>query len=133
MLGEDLVDSLGVQHVSVHWVVGHTGNRVVDQTSIGYGSQGTVDEPFLIPHGFERAVRDFAQQIENVLLSEGLNPRLIRYSQIGVPRIKRRLVANQPLGCEQGKLEGKVHMVPGSQVATVLEVACTQNTVATGR
>src|ERR1700686_1326135 len=133
MLGEDLVDSLGVQHVSVPWVVGLAGNRVVDQASIGYGSQGTVDEPFLIPHGFERAVRDFAQQIENMLLSEGLNPRLIRYSEIGVPRIKSCLVANQPLGCEQGSLEGKVHMVPSPEVATVLKVACTRNSVAPDR
>src|ERR1700674_4881261 len=68
-----------------------------------------------------------------MLLSEGLNPRLIRYSEIGVPRIKSCLVANQPLGCEQGSLEGKVHMVPSPEVATVLKVACTRNSVAPDR
>ena len=129
MLCEDLTDSLGVQHVFVDGVVCHSGNRVVDKASIRYGTQGAMHEPFLIPHGFERPVRNFAQQIENVLRSEGLHSRLIRYSEIRVSRIEGCLVAKQPLCREQIRLEGKVHMIPGSKVATVLDVACTRNNV----
>src|SRR6202047_4234994 len=129
VLREDLANSLRVQHVSVDGVLCPSCNRVVDKASIRYGAQGTVHEPFLIPHRLERSVRDFAQQIKNVPRSKGWNPRLIRDSEIGVSRIERCPIAKQPLGCEQGSLEGKVHMDPGSQVATVLEVACTRNSV----
>ena len=38
ILFEDLADSLGVQHVSVDWVVCHSCNRVVDKASIRYGA-----------------------------------------------------------------------------------------------
>ena len=73
MLFEDLTDSLGLQHVFVDGVVCHSGNRVVDKASIRHWAQGAVHEPFLIPHGFECPVRNLAQQIEDVLRSEGLN------------------------------------------------------------
>src|ERR1700758_3662691 len=105
IFGENLADRRRVQYLAMDRIVCHPRDGVVDKASIGNRPQGTMHEPFLVKTSLERPIADFAEQIEDVLRTEGKPPRLILDGEIGIPRIERSSVGEQPLRREKICLE----------------------------
>jgi len=62
VLSEHAGKGLGIQNVGMNRVVGLMRFGHVHQAAVRFGAQMTVDEPFLVPDGFEGALSDFRDE-----------------------------------------------------------------------
>src|ERR1700736_4032003 len=85
-----------VQDVHIKGIRRLSGYRHVHQAPIGFGSQGTVDEPFGVPHGFAGTLLGLAEQAQEMRHAECGKTALRAIFRIGVAPVKRRVMRKQP-------------------------------------